>query len=156
MNLFARALGGFTGDLSGKIFGLKGRLVALALLLSLEAVGLLLFSEAYSLPWAIATLLIFALFLKMANGATYAAVPFINTRAVGLVSGVVGAGGNAGAVFAALLFASGSASYRHAFFTLGATVGGIACVALVAAVSMTTRKVVTEDPLLVQLRDSTT
>jgi nitrate/nitrite transporter NarK len=39
-------------------------------------------------------MLTFALFLKMSNGATYGIVPFVNTKNVGLVSGIVGAGGN--------------------------------------------------------------
>ncbi len=156
MNLFARALGGLTGDRAGKLFGLKGRLVALAVLLALEAVGIILFSGAHSLRWAITALLVFALFLKMANGATYAAVPFVNTRAIGMVSGLVGAGGNVGAVLAAMLFASGTDSYRDTFFTLGTIIGGIACVALVAAFSLANRKVITDDAHLLHLRDSTT
>ena len=45
----------------------------------------------------------FAMFVKMSNGATYAVVPFINRRALGAVSGIVGAGGNAGAVALGLL-----------------------------------------------------
>jgi nitrate/nitrite transporter NarK len=32
----------------------------------------------------------------MSNGATYGIVPFVNEKNVGLVSGIVGAGGNLG------------------------------------------------------------
>ena len=43
-------------------------------------------------------MLITGLFIKMSNGATYAIVPFVNKRALGAVAGIVGAGGNVGAV----------------------------------------------------------
>ncbi len=46
----------------------------------------------------------FALFVKMSNGATYAVVPFISRNALGSVSGIVGACGNAAAVAAGFLF----------------------------------------------------
>jgi NNP family nitrate/nitrite transporter-like MFS transporter len=42
--------------------------------------------------------------LKMANGATYSLVPFVNPKAVGSVAGIVGAGGNIGAMLIAFLF----------------------------------------------------
>ena len=64
----------------------------------------MLFSQAGILPLAIALMLAFGLFVKMSNGATYAVVPFINRRSLGTVAGIVGAGGNVGAVLAGLLF----------------------------------------------------
>ena len=42
----------------------------------------------------------------MAEGATFSVVPFINKKAIGSISGIVGAGGNAGAVLAGLLLKS--------------------------------------------------
>jgi NNP family nitrate/nitrite transporter-like MFS transporter len=42
----------------------------------------------------------------MSSGATFSVVPFVNKRAVGGVAGIVGAGGNAGAVLAGFLFKS--------------------------------------------------
>ena len=39
----------------------------------------------------------------MACGATYALVPFVNSKALGGVAGIVGAGGNVGAVLAGFL-----------------------------------------------------
>lgn len=130
MNLFARALGGFSGDLAGRKFGLNGRMVVLAVLLGLEGLGIALFSQMQSLGWAIATMLLFALFLKMANGATYAAVPFVNTRSVGMVSGIVGSGGNVGAVLAGLLFTSDLNAYRDNFLVMGLAVVSTAVFAL--------------------------
>jgi MFS transporter, NNP family, nitrate/nitrite transporter len=128
MNLFARALGGILGDKAGKKFGLRGRIIALSIFLLLEGVGILIFSSTEILPWAIVTMLVFALFLKMANGATYSVVPFINTKAIGAVSGIVGAGGNVGAVLAGMLFTSESMSYRESLFIIGIAVISVSVV----------------------------
>jgi NNP family nitrate/nitrite transporter-like MFS transporter len=46
---------------------------------------------------------VFALFTHMACGATYALVPFIDREALGGVAGIIGAGGNVGAVAAGFL-----------------------------------------------------
>ena len=75
-------------------------------------------------------MLTFALFLKMANGATYAIVPFINTQNVGLVAGVVGAGGNLGGMLFGFLFKSGF-TYIQAFEIIGAVVIVVALIVLV-------------------------
>ena len=55
----------------------------------------------------------------MSIGANYAVVPFVNKRAVGAVAGIVGAGGNAGAVLAGFLFKTPSVTYPQAFLILG-------------------------------------
>lgn len=133
MNIFARALGGIFGDRAGKKFGLKGRILILGIFLLLEGIGIMIFSTMEALPWAIVTMLIFALFLKMSNGATYAVVPFINKKAIGAVSGIVGAGGNAGAVLAGFLFASNDISYRHSLFVIGIAVAVVSVIALLLA-----------------------
>ncbi len=122
MNLFARALGGIFGDMAGKKYGFGGRAAVLGIFLLLEGLGIMLFATADSLFWAVATMLLFALFLKMSNGATYAIVPFINPRAMGIVSGIVGAGGNVGAVVAGILFSSETNAYRTNFTIIGAAV----------------------------------
>ena len=131
MNIFARALGGIFGDKAGKKWGLKGRIMILGAFLFFEGLGIMLFSSMDVLVWAIATMLLFALFLKMSNGATYAVVPFINQKAMGAVSGIVGAGGNVGAVIAGFLFTSETISYRESLFTIGIAVTLISFVSLV-------------------------
>lgn len=131
MNIFARALGGIFADRAGKTFGLRGRIMLLAVFLLLEGAGLMLFSSSTSLIWSIALMLFFALFLKMSNGATYAVVPFINKRAIGMVSGIVGAGGNVGAVLAGFLFKSEELSYRESLFIIGIAVVATALVSFV-------------------------
>lgn len=129
MNIFARALGGVFGDKAGKKYGLKGRIFILGAFLLCEGLGLMLFSAMNTLPLAIATMLLFALFLKMSNGATYSVVPFINNKAMGAVSGIVGAGGNVGAVLAGFLFKSENISYRESLFIIGVVVIVVSAVA---------------------------
>jgi len=133
MNLFARALGGIFGDRAGKKFGVKGRILILGMFLMMEGIGIMIFSTMTSLPWAVATMLFFALFLKMANGATYAVVPFINKKSMGMVAGIVGAGGNVGAVLAGFLFASNDISYRESLFTIGIAVATVSVLSLLLA-----------------------
>lgn len=135
MNIFARALGGMFGDKAGRKFGLKGRVLLLGLFLLLEGVGIMIFSQVQLLPWAIVSMLLFALFLKMSNGATYSVVPFINKRAMGAVSGIVGAGGNVGAVLAGFLFVSESLTYRHSLLIIGIAVAAVSVLTLLLAVT---------------------
>lgn len=130
MNLFARAVGGIVADKVGRKFGMAGKGRLLALLLALEGIGIAIFAQSGNLVIAVVTMLAFAMFLKMANGVTYAIVPFINQKAIGSVSGIVGAGGNVGAVLAGFLFKSSSISYSQAFVYIGVA---IACVAAVVA-----------------------
>jgi len=122
MNIFARALGGIVSDKVGRRYGMKGKGVLLALMLLLEGVGIILFAKSGSFGLAIVSMLSFALFLKMANGATYGIVPFINEKNVGLISGIVGAGGNLGGMLFGFLFKSKNISYADAFTYIGITV----------------------------------
>ena len=135
MNIFARALGGIFGDKAGKKWGLKGRIMILGVFLLLEGLGIMLFSTMDVLTWAIVTMLVFALFLKMSNGATYSVVPFINQKAMGAVSGIVGAGGNVGAVLAGFLFTSENISYRESLFTIGIAVTVVSFISLALSFS---------------------
>jgi len=126
MNLFARALGGYFGDRCGRRWGLPGRVWWLFAVLFSEGLALVAFSQARLLVLAVPMLMLFGLFVKMANGATYAVVPFINHRALGAVSGIVGAGGNAGAVAAGFLFKD-AGSWPLSLGILGGAVAAIAC-----------------------------
>lgn len=125
MNIFARALGGIVADKVGNKYGMRGKGVLLAGLLLMEGVGIMLFAQSGNLPMAIMAMLTFALFLKMSNGSTYAIVPFVNPKAVGVISGVVGAGGNLGGMLMGFLFKSQSISYGQAFLYIGGIVAVI-------------------------------
>lgn len=121
MNIFARTLGGIFGDNYGALWGLKGRAFWLFICLFCEGLALMLFSQMQVLFLAIPTLILFSLFTQMAEGATYSVVPFINKKALGAVAGVVGAGGNAGAVAAGFLF-KGVLDWSQAFLIIGMVV----------------------------------
>jgi NNP family nitrate/nitrite transporter-like MFS transporter len=135
MNLFARALGGWIGDRCGNRWGLSGRVKWLFVALFGEGIGIMLFSQATTLSLAIPLLITFALFVKMSNGATYAVVPFVNRRALGPVSGIVGAGGNAGAVLAGFLFKTKGLDWHTAFLIVGAVVTAVSFVTFAVSFS---------------------
>ena len=78
----------------------------------------MVFSQAHDLRAALIVLIVFSLFLQMAEGATFAVVPFLKPEAVGTVAGLVGAGGNAGAILAGLLF-RGALEWPTAWLVLG-------------------------------------
>jgi NNP family nitrate/nitrite transporter-like MFS transporter len=82
----------------------------------------MLFSQMRGLYAAIGALMLCGLFVHMAAGATFAVVPFVNRTALGSVAGIVGAGGNAGAVLSGLLFKSEALSWPAAFLLLGVVV----------------------------------
>lgn len=149
MNLFARALGGIFSDKIGKRYGLRGKGLLLAVFLVFEGIGIILFASAGSLGMAIVWMLFFALFLKMANGGTYSIVPFINKEAIGSVAGIVGAGGNIGAMLVGFLFKSINISYAQAFFYIGLGVAGIGLVVLLAHLKPLKKEVrVMAEPIL--------
>jgi len=136
LNIFARALGGIVSDKVGKKFGFNGKVSLLAILLLLEGIGIMLFANSGGLVMAIMMMFFFGLCLKMANGATYSIVPFINPKAVGSVAGIVGAGGNVGAMLIGFLFKS--MPYSTAFLYLG---GGVfATGVVVLAVRLMSKK----------------
>jgi NNP family nitrate/nitrite transporter-like MFS transporter len=131
MNIFARALGGIVSDWCHRRWGLNGRTALLGLTIALEGVALVCFALAGWLPAAIGCMLTAGLFIKMSNGASYAIVPFVNKRALGAVAGIVGAGGNVGAVLAGFLFKTSSLTWPQALLTLGLIVTVSATLALV-------------------------
>jgi NNP family nitrate/nitrite transporter-like MFS transporter len=148
INIFARPLGGIVADKIGKTWGFDGKTLLLALLLLIEGIGLIWFAKSGNIGMAITMMFVFGLSLKMANGATYSLVPFINPLAVGSVAGIVGAGGNIGAMLIAFLFkakashlsrAAGSGAgiskelidYTSAFTLLGYIILGVGVVVFI-------------------------
>jgi NNP family nitrate/nitrite transporter-like MFS transporter len=127
--LFARALGGWVSDRVSLRRGLGGRVAFLGVALLCEGVLLILFSRAASLPLAAASLILFGLFVHVCCGATYAVIPFLNRDAVGSVAGIVGAGGNVGAVLSGFLF-RGSVAWPTALLLMGVLVTACSSLAL--------------------------
>ncbi len=131
MNIFARAIGGIAADKVGKKYGMRGKGILLAFLLLLEGLGLILFAMSGNLTLAIISMIGFALFLKMANGTTYAITPFVNEKNVGMVSGIVGAGGNIGGMLFGFLFKSTTITYVQAFSYIGILVVAVSVIVLI-------------------------
>ncbi|HVT34721.1 MAG TPA: MFS transporter [Nevskiaceae bacterium] len=129
--LFARALGGYLSDRVARRQGLGGRTLLLFALIGCEGMGLLCFSQM-DIAWlAVSAMLVFGLFTHMACGATYALVPFVDRQALGGVAGIIGAGGNAGAVAAGFLLKA-AASTQQCLLMLGAfvTVSALCAIAV--------------------------
>ncbi|HEY8667731.1 MAG TPA: MFS transporter [Tepidisphaeraceae bacterium] len=119
--LFARSLGGILSDRFQRRFGMSGRVTLLGVVILVEGALLILFSRMHSLPLAVTGLIVFGLFVHISCGATYAVIPFINRKSIGSVAGIVGAGGNVGAVLSGLLF-RGAINCPSALLVLGVLV----------------------------------
>lgn len=130
MNLFARSMGGYLGDRFSKMGGLSGRVKWLVMVLFAEGFALMLFSRMDMLGLAIVTMIIFSLFVQMAEGATYSVVPFINKKSLGAVAGIVGAGGNVGAVIYAQFLLRSGATLENSFLYFGIAVVAISLLGL--------------------------
>lgn len=127
--LFARALGGIASDRVALTKGLDGRALLLFGLMLGEGVGLIWFGNAGSVTLAILAMTVFGLFTHMACGATYALVPFVDRKALGGVAGLIGAGGNIGAVAAGFLNKA-TATPQQCLVVLGYIVAATAICAL--------------------------
>jgi NNP family nitrate/nitrite transporter-like MFS transporter len=135
--LFARALGGIASDSVARRFGLGGRNWLLFVLLLGEGLGLIAFSTMGSFVPALLAMLGFGVFTHMACGSIYALVPFVDRKALGGVTGIVGAGGNIGAVLAGFLL-KWTGDLPQALFILGCAV--IVCATFTATIRFSAAK----------------
>jgi NNP family nitrate/nitrite transporter-like MFS transporter len=119
MNIFARALGGYIADWFGLKWRMQGRVSWLFIALFCEGLALVLFSQMRRVELAIPAMLLAGLFVKMSNGATYAIVPFIGQKSLGSAAGIVGAGGNIGAVLMAFFLGGNAEAWPACFLMLG-------------------------------------
>ncbi|MCO5554597.1 hypothetical protein L7F22_008128 [Adiantum nelumboides] len=103
-NFVTRPFGGALSDFIGRRYGMRGRLWVLWILQTIGGVFCIILPMADSLGPAVAVMLVFAIFCEGAGGATTSIIPFVSRRSLGLVSGISGAGGNAGAMILQLLF----------------------------------------------------
>merc|ERR1719310_1761804 len=107
MNLFAHSLGGIFSDALYAKYSFRGRIWAQFLALFGEGCFLFVFacvSNEYQWYHALAALVCFSLCVQMAEGTSYGMVPSMKPEQLACVSALVGAGGNAGAVFAGFAF----------------------------------------------------
>mmetsp|Transcript_12118 Transcript_12118/g.28317 ORF Transcript_12118/g.28317 Transcript_12118/m.28317 type:complete len:605 (-) Transcript_12118:194-2008(-) len=119
-NLFARSAGGILSDVLAKKGGVRGRIWANFLCATPMGVMLIIFSsltkDANGLGGTLGCLCAWAFFLAATEGTVFGLVPFIEPTAVGGVAGIVGAGGNAGALMCNFSMRIGQ---RPAFCAIG-------------------------------------
>lgn len=120
MNLFARGVGGFCSDKSNSKCGMRGRLWFQTLCLTVEGAMVLIFANTKSLGLSIFILVIFSSFVQAAEGSTYGIVPYVDPPVTGSIAGIVGAGGNTGAVCFGLGFRN--LDYKDAFYVMGGSI----------------------------------
>ena len=127
MNLFARSVGGIISDWASARFGMRGRLWTLWFTQTLEGVLCIFMGlSKNNLGATIAFMVFFSICVQASEGASYGIVPFISRRALGVVSGFIGAGGNAGATIStALFFTKDSIETYEGLQYLGYTVIGV-------------------------------
>jgi len=129
MNVFARAVGGILSDFCNAKFGFRGKLWVHFFYYLGAAISLYVFSQIDSShpQNAMICLAFFGVFICGTCGTAYGIVPFVNSKQVATVSGVVAMGGNLGAVVAQWGFyktitSSPQLPFQvHALFIFGAT-----------------------------------
>jgi len=124
-NLFARAVGGMVSDYLNAKYKIRGRLATQMGFLFIEGSMLVVFSRMDKLGAAVAMLVVFSCFVQAAEGATYALVPYVAPESTGSVTGVVGAGGNMGAVFWGFIFLWGGMNASDSFMVVGFVAVGL-------------------------------
>lgn len=120
MNIFSRGLGGYLSDVMNRNWSMKGRLWLQAIFLFIEGLLIVGFIHAKNLGVSIFVFTLFSLFAEMLCGTSFGIAPYIEPNAVGSVAGIVGAGGNVGAVGFGLVFRN--MEQRTAFITMAGVV----------------------------------
>lgn len=124
MNLFARGLGGYFSDMANAKMGMRGRIWVQTIFLAAEGALVLVFANSKDLTGAIIIMIFFSLFVQAAEGSSYGIVPYVDPPATGAISGIIGAGGNSGAVGFGMGFRQ--LEYEEAFIIMGCTILGSA------------------------------
>lgn len=109
-NIFSRPSGGILSDLAASSYGMRGRLWNLWILQTLGGLFCFVLGLMKTQTTSIVVLVVFSYFVQASCGAVFGIVPFISKRSLGVVSGLTGAGGNAGAALTQAVFFT-SASY---------------------------------------------
>eukprot|EP00741_Cyanophora_paradoxa_P007616 tig00001177_g7366.t1 len=117
MNIFSRWSGGKLSDICAKRWGMRGRLWLMWLGIVLEGVFLVIFARMENVVASFFFMLIFSYWCQMSCGTTFGCVPYLNPKGLGAASGLIGAGGNAGAILTLQLFKP--LSYMDAYTVLG-------------------------------------
>ena len=102
LNFFARSFGGLMSDEFNTRYGCRGRLHALFIQTFCMGLCLIAFStltrDGTSIGGMLVNLVLWGFFTNMTEGGTFGVVPYVLPTAIGGVAGIVGAGGNVGAM----------------------------------------------------------
>lgn len=132
MNLFCRSAGGAASDYANIRYSHRGRHWVFFFVQLMCGLMLITFSTIPStnVRGALVTIVVFSAFVQAAEGAQFAVVPYIGNhlKSLGPVSGIVGAGGNFGAVMWSLIYRESWADPRTPYFIHGLCVVGTAFV----------------------------
>jgi MFS transporter, NNP family, nitrate/nitrite transporter len=102
--LWARGLGGYISDKIGDRFSLAGRLWIHCLCMMAQGGANIWFARSTELNSSLIAMVIFSMLIQMSTGTCYGIVPFVDSANTGSVAGIVGGGGNVGAVLLGLIF----------------------------------------------------
>lgn len=118
--LMACSIGGYLSDIVAKSDYLRGRVALVFLSLAAEGLALFGFSRASSLSIAIPCLLVLSFMIYITAGTVFSVVPFVDTRHVGTVSGIVSAGsGVGGAIIGSIVLSNGKEGMSRGFMISG-------------------------------------
>ncbi|TCD62455.1 hypothetical protein EIP91_006882 [Steccherinum ochraceum] len=125
LNVFTRPLGGYFGDLIYKkygIFGKKYLMLVCGVMQGIFSIGLGVYIDHHDKPMLSVVIVLFiltAVVNEIANGVNFSLVPHCNPSSNGFMSGFVGAMGNVGGVFFALIFRFQPTPFGKAFWISG-------------------------------------
>lgn len=129
LNVVTRPLGGVVSDLlykytHGSLWAKKFNIVFVGVMsgVFLVAIGL---TDPHNEAMMFGLIAGMAVFLESGNGANFGLVPHVHPHANGLLSGIVGATGNAGGVVYSIVFRFNSTNYAKSFWIIGVITIGI-------------------------------
>lgn len=127
--LLACPVGGYLSDNIAKRFGLRGRVALMFLSLSGEGIALLGFSRSHLLSIAIPIMLLLSFMIFITAGTVFSIVPFVDSRHVGSVGGIVSVGSSVGgALMGSIIFRNGKEGVRKGFMVCGIAIAAEAII----------------------------
>ena len=119
-NFVTRPVGGILSDVIAKRYGMRGRLWWLWGVQTMGGVlSCCMYAARNSLGSTMTVVAFWSIFVPFACGASFGVAPFITRRGLGVATGLIGSGGNAGgAITQAILFTSTSMTLAEGTYQL--------------------------------------